>query len=128
MPEKLWGQIDPSLPKDSLRSKVGRPSRTCALSPAVFFICFARAGPGRHSPEFGSPEPFIAITKNGRAWVFGSGSVKSRCGSALGNEASLGAGKRSVLTDTNGVTLGAHLPAPRRTRFQTPVGTSSVGH
>ena len=55
MPENLWQQLEPLLPKYPRRSKVGRP-RNCAASPVVFFISCAPAASGRRSPpQFGSP-------------------------------------------------------------------------
>ncbi len=139
MPENLWQQLEPLLPKYPRRSKVGRPLRKSAPSPVVFFICCAPAASGRHSPHnLAAPVPFIAISKSGHAWVFGGDSGSGRCGSTIRNAASLGDGsrwtarqpsrrwagkksgknptdrgklgvKRSVLTDARGVPLGVAI-------------------
>lgn len=119
--------------------RLGDPARICVPSPAAFFISCAPAASGRHSPHNSeAPVPFIAISKSGRAWVFGSGFGSGRCGNTIRSEASLGDGnlwtarqpsrrwegkksgknptdrgklgvKRSVLTDARGVPLGVAI-------------------
>jgi putative transposase len=114
-------------------------AQICAASPAAFFTCCGLAASGRHClHSLAAPVRFIAISKSGRAWAFGSGFGNARCGPTIGSEASRGAGKlstarpprrrwagkktgknptdrgklgvkRSVLTDARGVPLGVAI-------------------
>ncbi len=139
MPEKLWRQLEPLLPKYPRSTKVGRPRANLRPLPAAFFICCAPAASGRRCRHnLAAPVPFIAISKSGLAWVFGNGFGNGRWGSTIRSAASLGAGsrwtarqlsrrwegkktgknptdrgklgvKRSVLTDARGVPLGVAI-------------------
>lgn len=114
-------------------------ARICAASPAAFFISCGPAVSGRHSHHnLAARVRFIATSKSGRDWGFGSGSGNARCGPTIESEASRGAGKlstappprhrwegkktgrnptdrgklgvkRSVLTDARGVPLGVAI-------------------
>lgn len=138
-PKNSGGSLSPCCRSIHDARRLGDPARTCAPSPAEFFICCGPAASGRRSRHnLAAPAPFIAISKSGHAWVFGNGSGNARCGHTLGSEASLGVGKlstarppsrrwagkktgknptdrgklgvkRSVLTDARGVPLGVAI-------------------
>ena len=138
MPENLWQQLEPLLPKYPRRSKVGPPCVICAVASGILYLlrtgCQWKALPD----NLAAPVRFIAISKSGHAWVFGGDSGKWCCGSTIRNAASLGDGsrwtarqpsrrwagkksgknptdrgklgvKRSVLTDARGVPLGVAI-------------------
>lgn len=138
-PKNSGGSLNPCCRSIRDARKWDARAQICGPLPAAFFTCCAPAANGRHSPHnLAAPVPFIAISKNGRGWVFGSGSGNARCGHTIGSEASLGAGKlstvqppsrrwagkktgknptdrgklgvkRSVLTDARGVPLGVAI-------------------
>lgn len=138
-PKNFGGSLSPCCRNIHDAQRLGDPARICVLSPAGFFICCGPAASGKHSRHnLAAPVPYIATSKSGHAWVFGSGFGNRRCGNTIGNEASRGAGKlsmarppsrrwagkktgknptdrgklgvkRSVLTDARGVPLGVAI-------------------
>lgn len=138
-PKNFGSSLSPCCRNIRDARRLGDPAQICVASPAVFFICCAPAASGKRFPRnLAAPVLFIATSKSGRAWAFGSDSGNVRCGSTIGSWASLGDGslwtarqpsrrwegkksgknptdrgklgvKRSVLTDARGVPLGVAI-------------------